>query len=404
MSLFSFSSKSTEQNILVIELGSGSVSGSLVKVNKNTVPEIKYATRQQITFQKNLETERVLPLMLSTLDKVCDNIQKEAFTNNIAPNENRTISEICFILSSPWCISQTKIVSLALEKPVIMTKSYLNKILEEQENNAEQAAKTFFENLHDKDDALVFEKKTIQIKLNGYKVDEVIGKIANKIELAFLISITPNLIINDIKNTVGKYFSVDNTIIHSYTLSSLSAIRDIFPDKKSYIILDLSSEITDLSLVRDDIMSGGISFPIGRNHFVRQVASDLKISIEEAFSLLATYHSKNLNKIYDAQIENVLSSTMSEWSQKLKESLETLAKEAYIPRTIFKATNDDFGVFFADRLNLETFSQLGFSQEKFNVIMLDKNTMDKYCSLSPGVRGDVFMMTNAIYVNKLFNL
>jgi hypothetical protein len=398
-----FQKPKNEKVILMLELGSGSVSGALAKIGGKSKPVIFYSVREQITFQENLQTDRVLPLMLTTLDKICLKVQKDGLVNIPKEITKRSIDEIHFILSSPWTISQTKIAALNFEKPTVITNGLISKIIEEQEKNAEVSAKAFFETLHEVEDDLVFEKKTIQIKLNGYKVNDVIGKSANRIDLAILISITSKVIMNQIKEVVNKYFLAEKNDTHSFTMSSLSVIRDIVqPERKGYTILDLSSEITDLALVRDEIMSGGISFPIGRNHFVRRVSKDLNISIEEAFAALATYHSKNLDKIYELKIENSLAVAMLEWSAKLKESLEILSKKAYIPRTIIKITNDDFGRFFANNLQKETFSQIGFSQEPFNVIMLEKEEMMKYCEVSSATTSDVFMMVNAIYLNKIF--
>lgn len=406
MALFSFFHKATSRNTLIIELGSGSVSAAIATLEKNSIPKIVYSIREQITFQKDIQLERILPMMLNTLDRICLKIQKEGLLELGRNGEkgNNSIHEIHLILSSPWSLSQTKISSIKLSKPTSITHSYISKVIDEQEKIAEVAAKDFFSGFHDKNDALVFEKRTIQIKLNGYKVNDVHGKIADQLDLALIVSIMPEALFIKISDTIGKYFNAANISAHSFTMSAFSAFRDIYPSRKSYIILDLSSEITDLSVIRDEVMSGGISFPIGRNHFVRVVAEELKISTDEAFSLVSTYHSGNLDKIYEFKIETSLSKAMTTWSDEFKKSLDTLSKEAYIPRTIFKITNDDFGVFFSNHLNNETFSQLGFSQEPFNVNMIEKNEIKKYCEICPNVKTDVFMMVNAIYLNKLYNI
>jgi cell division ATPase FtsA len=181
--------------------------------------------------------------------------------------------------------------------------------------------------------------------LNGYKVEDIIGKTATSLEMAIIVSIMPDGFMNKIKETVSQHFSFKEITYHSFNLAAFSVIRDLFPDKDNYMFLDLSSEISDISMVRDGILMGSASFPLGRNFFVRKISSALNISLEETFSLISIFHHKNLDDITTAKIETVLSDAMNEWVAEMQKSLALLAREVYIPRTIFKITTMTSGYF-----------------------------------------------------------
>ncbi|MEI8339844.1 MAG: hypothetical protein WCF94_04265 [bacterium] len=403
MSLFSFLKTSQEEFAIVLEIGSGSIGGTLVRFSHKTKPEIFYGTRQQISFQRELSSDELTKQMVVTLDKVCSLIQKEGLTRfSSGQYHNFKITKVYVILSSPWCLTQTKIVDYNPGQEFFTDKKFLNKLYKDQEALVLAESQKSLNNIAQ--GIKIIENSTIQIRLNGYQVVDILNRRAKTLTLATLVTAAPEEILNKITETTRKHFSLSGVGYYSFGLTSFTVARDFYPEKESFIFMDLSSELTELSMVRDEVLMAGTTFPLGRNHFVRHLAEGLSVSVEEAFSLLNIYHSNNLDAEFTKKVESILDQAMVVWSKAMSETLERLSKEIYIPRTIFKVTNDDFGYYFAKKLSEVTFSQMGFTDERFNVVAFDRKVASSRCDVSFSAKVDTFMYINCLFLNKLYNL
>jgi cell division ATPase FtsA len=341
--------------------------------------------------------------MLQTVEDVASIVKKEGLSHlTFTKHANREIKKAFVVVSAPWCLTQTKIVEIKRDFPFILNKKVLTELIKTQvevaENSVTESFSKFEETVHDIE---TIEKKIIQFKANGYLVNEVLDKEVRDFETTILVSSMPKVILDKIKRNISKHLSFkSNIIVDSFTLTFFTIFRDMFPDKENYLLLDLSSEISNVSVVRDQIVMDNASFPLGRNMFVRQISNDLNVTIEEAFSLLAAYHNKNLDPIYEQKIETSLNAGMKIWSESLHKVLEHFSYERYIPRSIVKITNDDFGYYFAKKLGEEKFSQLGFSDEPFNVIIVDVRKFKDCCKLAVDTRVDSFTYINSLFLNR----
>jgi len=345
--------------------------------------------------------------MLKTVEDVVAIVKKDGLPHLMFTKmQSRVIKKVFLVVSAPWCLTQTKIVEIKKAQPFILNTKVLNDLIQTQVEAAQNSVTASFANFEEPThDIETIEKKIIQFKINGYLVNDVLNKEANDFETTILISSMPKPILEKLKSIISKNLSYrSNIIVNSFTLTFFTIFRDMFPDKENYLLLDLSSELSTVSVVRDQIVMDNASFPIGRNMFVRQVAKDLKVTIEESFSILAAYHSKNIDTVYEKMIEKSLNDSMKIWCASLHKVLEQFSQERYIPRSIVKTTNDDFGYFFAKKLSEEKFSQLGFSEEPFNVIIVDKNKFKDRCTLSSDIKIDSFTYINSLFLNKIVNL
>jgi len=65
-------------------------------------------------------------------------------------------------------------------------------------------------------------------------------------------------------------------------LSSFTVVRDMHIQKENFLLLDIGGEVTNISMVKKNILRESISFPLGCNFLPRGVASNLKCSLNEA--------------------------------------------------------------------------------------------------------------------------
>ena len=397
MLFFSFSSnKSREEVSAVFHIGSGSVDGHLVRLSKISKPEIIYTTNVPILFQKNINLERHFKLMIKALDSVLKDIQKQGILHlNFTGLRNHGIKNAFYILSSPWCASQTKIIKIKKDKPLEITKDSIESFIDDQENkflsdNSDEGSK-------------IIEKKIIEAKLNGYKTAEIYGRKARDIELSLFMTSVPEYILNELKNTARKYFNFRSSHFHSFALSSFSAIRDIYSDKENFIYLDVHGELTDLSIIKDNVFVESASFPAGKNFFIRHISEKLRLSANEAHSLINLYAEKRCDQETSQKVEVAIGASLKSWLDNFHSVLTSLSLNMYVPRTIFMAVSDEFGAFLAKELKEERFSQFSMTDEYFDVIVLNSKSLCEYCKSDKNFKKEPFAELECIFLNKMFN-
>lgn len=396
MSLFSFLDKNNKEISVMFHIGSGSVGGYLVRFSKTSRPEIFYANNIPIPFQKNLNLERYFRLMIKTFDLVAQDVQKQGLLHlNFTGLRNYGIRNAFYILSSPWCVSQTKIIKIKKDKPFEMSIDLLERIVSEQEK------KFLSDDLID--DSIIIEKKIIEAKLNGYRIADVYGKKTKEVELSFFLTSASESTLKELKNTAHRHFNFRSSYFHSFALSSFFAIRDIYPDKENFMYLDVHEELTDISIVKDNVFVESVSFPIGKNFFMRQLSEKLRVSVGEAYSLMNLYFSDKCNPTTSQKIQASINLPLKTWSDNFHSVLTSLSLNMYLPRTIFIMENDELGVFLVKRLKEEKFSQFSLTEESFDVIMLDNKKMSEYCKSAKNFKKELSAELECVFLNKVFN-
>jgi hypothetical protein len=403
MSFFSHKRR-PEETVVILEIGSGSIGGAFVRLAENQPPNIIFSTREQISFLPGLSPEKFIEETEKTLTKVCQLLAREGLRHLNFTDNNKEIHRVYYALSSPWCVSESRSHTFNDQKSFVVTKDFLNNLIKTELDKVETDAKKIFSEMHFGEIGRVFEKKVIQITLNGYKTTEPIGKTADNLEVALLISISPEAVFERLNRLVLRYFPTGSQYVFSFNLSAFSVLRDMYTTTDSFMFMDMSSELTEIQLVRNGILSGGFSFPLGRNSFVRKVAAELRRPVPEVFSLFALFRRQHLDREFEDKFKRALNYAFEVWLMEFRHSVNELAKEIYIPNVIVKPTNDDFGYYFAEKLSAEKFNQMGLVDSNFELVPLDADKLSPNCTVSKNVQTDVFMRINAIFMNKMYNL
>ncbi|MEK7157905.1 MAG: hypothetical protein AAB688_02380 [Patescibacteria group bacterium] len=397
MSLFSSSNKGNKEISIIFHIGSGSIGGYLIRLAKSSKPEILYASKVPISFQKDLSLDRYFTLMIKAFDQVALDIHKNGISHlNFTGFLNDGIKRAFYILSSPWCVSQTKIIKIKKNKPFEISDDSMNEIVKEQEAQ--------FLLSDSATDSVLIEKKIIGAKLNGYKLSDVYNRKSKDVELAFFMTSSPKSVIKELKAATLKYFNFQSSYFNSFALSSFSAIRDIYPDKENFVYLDVHGELTDLSIVKDGILVESVSFPIGKSYFIRKLSKDLRISSEvEAYTLMNLYASGGCDEETSKKVKLSIDASLKYWSDNFHSTLTSLSSSMYLPRTIFTIAGDEFSIFFVKNLRKEKFSQFSLAEAPFDVIVLDSKRLSEHVRFDKVLIKGPFVELECVFLNKLFN-
>jgi len=104
--------KNKDKLMLVFDIGSSNVSGALFWAQESGAPKIIFSTTEAIKIENKINTDRFLLLTMQTLEVVVNKIYKSGLG---------IPEEIFCVLSSPWHMSQTRIINLKKNTPFVFT-------------------------------------------------------------------------------------------------------------------------------------------------------------------------------------------------------------------------------------------------------------------------------------------
>ncbi|MFA7252891.1 MAG: hypothetical protein WC027_03495 [Candidatus Paceibacterota bacterium] len=321
MSFFSFSKKNNkkEKYSLAFTITSGSATGAIIKFTKEPGVQVIYSKKE--TIPNPSELKKSLSLLVSDLQK-----------------KKVVIDKAFYLFSSPWSISQTKTILVKENKAFKVTPAYLEKIIDQH------TQKDFSEI------GKIIEKKIVQMKMNGYIVEQATGQLTRDLEVSIFITAVPEKVLSDVEDAVAKAFIVKNIWCHSLSLPIFSMIRDFFPHKDDFININISDEMTDLSLVRDGLIVSEASFPLGRNYFIKELAKSMKVTEGIADSMIKVNAVKVNDELAALKLSVAISKSAEDWAHQISSVLSQWKEKQYVPDTVFLLASPDLSSFVSAKL------------------------------------------------------
>jgi hypothetical protein len=352
--------KSKNKLMLVFNIESSNVGGALFWTQDSGVPKIIFSTTESILLQEKINIDRFLVLTMQALDVVAEKIYKMGLG---------TPEDIFCVLSSPWHISQTRIINFKRNTPFIFTAKLAESLVQKEIHLFEEEYLSKVTNINALNRA--FEFKNIKTILNGYETSEPLNKKINELEMTIFISMGEELVLNKIENTIGKYFHFNQIRFSSFNLSFFTVVRDMYIEQEDFLLLDIDGEVTNISMVKKNVLRESITFPLGRNFLVREIASGLKCTLNEASSLFSLFKNKHTEKSVTQKMTLILDQIKTKWLESFQESLSNLSSDISIPSTIYMVTERSSAEFFSQIIESEQYNQYALTESRFKIIFLD---------------------------------
>ncbi|QQR50139.1 hypothetical protein IPF86_03610 [Candidatus Nomurabacteria bacterium] len=392
-----FSSSSGRGNrVLILDIRSSSVGGALVEYKEpshgqgKTLPSIIYTTRKDLIFQEDLNFEIFLEMMLKSLEEVVVDVLHAKLG---AP------SAIYCVLASPWYASQTRVVTLAKNTPFIFTKKFAQELIDKEIALFQSEQVTKYQELGQA--VRTIEEQTIEVALNGYSVKDPIGKQARELSMTLFLSFSPEVVIKAIENSIHKHFHNRHIAYYTFAFASFITLRDLFMNEDTFLLVDVGGEITDISIVKNDLLLQSVSFPFGKNFLLRKISKALGKSGGEALSLYRMYADMKLEKNTIDQLAKILAEARVEWLTQFQHSLEDISKEFTLPDTIFMTADRDTVSWFVDTLHAEEFHQYTSTKSTFKIVTLTPQLVSEYIHFGSDMPRDLAIMLETIFLTRI---
>lgn len=380
--------KQNEELTLLVDIGSASVGAALVKIRKEQAPQVVASVREDISFQEVLSSARFLLSMNKALDKVLNDLQKKTKTTGNPKHFFCT-------LSSPWFILKTRELGITKNEEFEVTERTLEKFIDDDILKLKDELKTTLP----PEDVKIIEKKIIRIKLNGYEIKNPYKQKTSQIEMMVTVGVSSGKVIQSIERKINNFFHAKSIHFGAFPVAAFSAIRDIFPTESSFLFLDITGEATDVSRVENDILACTVSFPRGKNFFIREISARLRTVHEEATTLFSMFLRGELDTARYADVSKIVEAAEVEWIERFEKAITLLAENGAPPRKIFFTTDAEISSRF---LSLIPKAKSGIlADAEFEVQYLDQLIVSKFVSFDTEVIRDPFIVVEALLAEKL---
>jgi hypothetical protein len=391
----SFFFKNKPSLSFVFDIRDVSVSLAAARFETDKKPEIILCQNFELKHQDFQNHKEYLSSMLRTLDRAILSVRKSL----VKTGNREKIGKYYFFIGSPWVVSQSKTIKIIKDKPFEISDSVLEKIIIGEEFSIEKD----IEEETQKPNWKVLEQRIIQSKLNGYKVDDIFGKKTSNLAIELFVSFIPYEIKDKLKSymeeRIGKNIKRHN---NSCTLSSYSFFRDLYSNKNDFIYIDIGKLITDVYVVRDDIIFGVASMPFGEENIIQTSLSKTNLSRDIFMSHISVGQDKKFELESHNNGEDLLKSGFDIWEDNLKNTLPKICTEMNIPNNMFIITNsiisDMLVKELSDKENNKQFEILG---SKIEVSVIKENILNDFILNGGAFVNEPYIKMDLVFLDRM---
>ena len=270
-----FSIGNNKKRTVIFDIGTSSVGGAYIAY-KDSLPHILFHKRLEADIDDYENFERYFTQTLSGLN----NISKLITTRKDYSPPQRIA---CF-LPSVLYMSEIRTITYKEDKPVEITKAIVSKVIDEEISKSKKSIA--FEREIPDGKPVILAQELINLKLNGYVINEPYGKKADELTLTLFISYTSDSVIKRIESEIHKIIQVEDIEFRGAAHSLYNIINNHLEDQNDYLLYNLNGEITELLVVRSGKLSQIVTYPFGRRTLVRKLRDRLNINYKEAETIL----------------------------------------------------------------------------------------------------------------------
>ncbi len=387
---------------LIFDIGSSSVGAALATFEKDAPTRILYTVRETISFVENPDPDKFFRDMLSALGRVNASVLKDGFRHLRIPQKrgSHRIKHVAYVFSSPWCVTQTKIIGIEKQRAFTFSKTLVARIIAENEKRFGTATiHARPSEIHDR--LSVLEKRVVHVSLDGYHVSAPYGKKAKQAEVALFMSLAPKPVIDRVSEVSLTTFHPKDTKMFSSPLVAFSMVRDSFHDTDDFTFLDLGGDISEVSVVKGGLILETVSFPAGLRALVRSVAWEFGMTYGEAESLLRMHSEGHGDAKLATRLNPVLEAASKEWAHTFRTALSRLSHKTSLPRELFVSADADFVHFFIPSIKDEKKADaFGDEGGPFCVNLLNTAQLKGSVTFAPHARRDLSLALVAGFVGR----
>lgn len=387
--LFNFQ-KPDKDLCLLIDIGNSSVRGGLVLFEKNKKPKVLYTKSLPILMDQKPKTEDIEDLTLKYTDEILLHLIKEN-PNKIHKHPER----ILCTLSSPWFFSKNKEIIVENKNDFYITERFIYDVLEKE-------SESYKKELGGQSHIEVIEKVVVNTKINGYEINKPIGMKTKNAHFNLYLSVAPLSFIKNLEKKFYTHTHIDSKhiIYHSFPLVCKEAIGQILGNDHDYGHIDMTGEVTDLTIISNGLVEHTISLPFGKNTIIRQIAKELDLPYSVAIGTLHSYQMKILDEKTNEIVRDILSRLEKECHIYLEEGLSSATPKMFLPKNVFITTENDVSELCKEFIKNTTFNPEVSGQNHINPIIIESSIFKDNIDYDKNAIFNTYVSIESIFLSK----
>lgn len=375
----------------VFDISSSSVAGAhvLSKNDATTKAVFLASSRSDAVSREEMDIKRFLEDTLVNLEIVIKNIQK-------ADVHHPPYIQVA--LSSPWYRSQTRSITYKKSTPFVCTNKLVNDLIEKEIEHVLKNEPGPFGDFGT--ESVIIERQVSQIKLNGYHTSSPFGKKIDSLEIFLTITMAPKGVLNRFMDTIRKFYGPREIRFSTAPFAAFVVTRDIMPELRESVVIDIGEEVTDIAFIKDEIFSYQHSFPIGTYALYRKL-SKKGAKVEEARALVESYRLEKLADTEKQKVSKAVTEFADEWRASLHQVLDNGHYGLCMPQSCFIISDPKFENIFAEVIKNDEFVQHACGTTSVDTYSLSSDIIKESIKSSDGKEIDTPLAMTALFVEKI---
>ena len=383
------SSKKATYGVL-IDVGSGSIGVAIVSSNeRKKLPEILFTHRIKMRPGDTSNTADYMRRMREALFSASLILAKEGLGMLREYDKTGKISRILVTCSSPWAETISRKVTYTHDSPFKVTDNLLEELVKNAEKEMGGVVET--EILGSSSNLHVVERATVHYEVNDYLVKNPIDLTGESLSLFHVTGVVPEEILDAVHEVQEKVFSETEISIHTFLLVIYCVLRDIFPERASLSIVNVTGEATEIGIIHEGVLVDSVYAPYGSNTLIREISDESKKTPEDIATDLRAYAEETSHSASTEKVETHIAS----YAVHLSEAIKTVTDERALPETMIITGSAQLSTFFQ-----KIIPQIAHETTKtdFRIIDLKKHVIDE---IAKDHQEDVYLAIVSGFFHKL---
>lgn len=329
-SLFGRRSGSATKVIAIIDIGSGSASGALGRLNQAGLPELLYAVRQDFPVRMNRSAKELANDAATTARAVYDQVRKAAALYTAGEKVTPlAIEHVAIFLAAPWSATTIRTLRFARTKPFSMNADVLRRMLADEARAAEAKEKY---------QTRIVERIATGLSLNGYEATELSNVPVQSAEVTLATTLAPEAFLDLLEERLGDTPHKTERTFHSFVLPAAYALSLWRPQARDVLIIDAGAEVTEIVAVRDSVPVATATIPSGHHLLLRTLKSRTGMGKSEGISTLklADIDGTRLSQV----MRDAIAEATAQWAKDVGKAVASLELGGATPTDAYIFADD----------------------------------------------------------------
>lgn len=390
-------SRNAIRSIILIEIGSRGVSTAIIRSGEETPlghqASVLASSHTPFRVHRTLDPKAFTRTALGVMEEALEKLAVSARTT-----EGVRDADVVCTVSAPWHVSKTITMSTVEEKPFDIRGDILESLIA-------RATESFLEESGaEKGESpnVLIEQQVIDVLVNGYRTAKPVGKRGRSLDASVYLAVMARSVQDRMREIIERAFPNRPIHFRSSSLVVFSTLRDMFPAYEDFLIVRVSGELTEISIVRDGVLRETGTFPFGSHFLLRSImANQPAIDTEAAHSLFRIVTTGQASTPEANATSRALTNARTEWLGAMGRVLAPFAEEMPLPNTAFLVVDDEFLAWFTASLTDPSLSPLTLAQEPFRASVVRSDVVRTQVTFEQGSHPDPRVALAALQLTRV---